>query len=63
MILVEKSVQGLQAEIKHLLMETDAKSLEYVAGAVQALEWVLQGGLPPSVWLTRDKINDKGCEG
>ncbi len=63
MIFVEKSQRALEEERRHLLMETDVKGMEYVAGAVQAIEWMLYGGLPPSVWLTRDKINDKGSEG
>jgi hypothetical protein len=50
MVFVEKSVRELNQEIHSLALQ--AESL-YALGAMKALEWVANGGIPPSMQLVR----------
>jgi len=50
MVLVEKSIRELNQEIHALALQSESL---YALGAMKALEWVANGGIPPSMQLVR----------
>jgi hypothetical protein len=55
MVFVEKNVQELQQEYDLLLQKAGAHELDYAAGAVQVIEWILHGKARPSSQLSAVK--------